>query len=982
MGTMKVKLNGEEVQLPANMFMMDYLRRQGMHVPGTCRVKELEPYGACRMCLIDVNGRLMTACTYIPRGGDEVVTTGDRLAGIRKTALELMLSDHYGDCIGPCRNGCPANSDVQGYLALIAMGRYHDAVRLMKEKYVLPASLGRVCPAFCEKECRRNLVDEPLAVRQLKRYAADYDLANGPWMPDIPRTTGKKVAVVGGGPTGLACAYYLRIKGHDVTIYEAMPELGGMLRYGIPSYRLPKDVLARDIDTIVKTGVRVLANRVLGKDFSLKELQKDYDVVFLALGAWKSMEMGIDGEDTPGVMQGIDFLREVNQGERDSIGRKVLVVGGGNTAMDVARTALRLGADVTLAYRRSRNEMPANETEVDEAEEEGVRFHLLVNPVKVHGRDGLEGVELVRMELGEPDASGRRRPVAIEGSNFTIEADNLLLAIGQSGDDELLESLGIENRRGRVAYDDVTFETNIPGIFSGGDLILGPATVIEGIATGRRAAAMMDMYLKGNLGGIRDVLEKPWEHADEFSLDAELMEILLDVAQYNHWKDVTEADYEDVERVPRTRVELRSPKERSRDFKGFEPNFSHGEVEKEAERCMSCGCMDGFECLLREYSTVYAARQDRFTGELNRSVIDDSHPFVRLDNNKCILCGRCVSLTHEMTGEGLVDYVYRGFQAKIVPARGLTLGDMDGDFVGSFIDACPTGAFSEVPRLAKPGPWDTESLSTVCRECGMGCEMKVEVYQGMLVRICSDEDSWNMGLVCDRVRFDRSWAERLESPMKKSGGGYAAITMDEARAVLKKHMDDLAIVLTPEVTNQEAEHLRALSEKLDLKMGAMYDRGISTAKFADIPTSRRIKVGVQVEDYPLLKVFLNMAVKSGSEIVDDDYDLAIIQAPAEPENVPTIIMHHGINEVGLMKLGIKTVPKAKNYLVFGDLTEKLGGFTMVVGKSEYADVLLPAPSWLEREGTIVNSECRELKVRRVVEGPDFMDVIEDLFGIE
>ncbi|WP_456453793.1 FAD-dependent oxidoreductase, partial [Thermococcus sp.] len=219
----KIIVNGKEIDAPEGKPLIDFLREIGEHVPGFCYTSELDPYGSCRLCLVSTRRGVTTSCTLRPMEGLELETLSDEVVSMRKTALELILSDHYGDCIGPCQDGCPAHSDVQGYLALIAMGKYHEAVKLMKEKYILPAVLGRVCPAFCEERCRRNLVEEPLAIRQLKRYAADYDLEHGPWMPEIPPSTGKRIAVVGGGPAGLACAYYLRTMGHEVTIIEAMP---------------------------------------------------------------------------------------------------------------------------------------------------------------------------------------------------------------------------------------------------------------------------------------------------------------------------------------------------------------------------------------------------------------------------------------------------------------------------------------------------------------------------------------------------------------------------------------------------------------------------------------------------------------------------------------------------------------------------------------------------------------------------------------
>ena len=281
---MKIIIDDKEVDYPENTKLLEYLKKTDKHIPGLCKVNELDPYGSCRLCLIDSDDRLLASCNYIPRENDKITTLSENIIDMRKTNLELILSDHVGDCIAPCQKACPANADVQGYVALIAMGKYTESVKLMKEKYVLPAVLGRVCPAFCEEKCRRQLVEEPLALRQAKRFAADYDLENGPWMPDIPSPTGKKIAIIGGGPAGLSCAYYLRIKGHDITIYEAMPELGGMLRYGIPTYRLPRKVLDADIATIIDLGIVVKNNMALGKDITMEYLRGNYDAVFMAIG--------------------------------------------------------------------------------------------------------------------------------------------------------------------------------------------------------------------------------------------------------------------------------------------------------------------------------------------------------------------------------------------------------------------------------------------------------------------------------------------------------------------------------------------------------------------------------------------------------------------------------------------------------------------------------------------------------------------------
>lgn len=946
----KIKVNGKEVEAPEGRPLIELLREMG-HVPGFCYNEELDPYGSCRLCLVSTKRGVTTSCTLKPVEGLEVETLTDEVVSMRKTALELILSDHYGDCIGPCQDACPAHSDVQGYLALIAMGKYHEAVKLMKEKYILPAVLGRVCPAFCEDACRRNLVEEPLAIRQLKRYAADYDLEHGPWMPEIPPSTGKRIAVVGGGPAGLACAYYLRLKGHEVTIIEAMPELGGMMRYGIPPYRLPRDVLDKDIATVINTGIEVKTNTALGRDVSLEELREKYDAVFLGVGAWRSRKMGIPGEELEGVMHGIEFLRKVNMGEKVELGERVIVVGGGNTAMDVARTALRLGAKVTVVYRRSKAEMPANQREVEEAMEEGVEFMFLTNPVRILGEEKVEEVKLIKMRLGEPDASGRRRPIPVEGSEFKVKADNVILAIGQYCDEEFLKSLGIEARRGKALVDEVTLQTSVPGVFAGGDLVLGPSTVIESIATGRRAAIMIDLYLKGKLEKARGVLTEPEKHIEEVLSDDDLYGVLFDLRPYNHWKKVTEKDYAHVERKPRAKVKLLDPEKRKRTFEEVEPALTEEQVLEEAKRCMSCGCMEVFQCKLREYATLYNARQDAFKGEQNKFEIDESHPWVTLDNNKCVLCGQCVRFTHEIAGEGVLDYLYRGFKTRVSPPPGDGLGEVEGTFIGEMIDLCPVGAITEKLPFVKPGPWKTKTVKTVCNGCSFACEMGIEVYDGILVRASRVENSWN-GHLCDYCRFARPWAEDLAGPLLNG----EPVSWEEAKQFIEK--GDYALILTPELTNEEIARLKAFAEGKGIPIGSTVSGGISTATLEDIRKAKRVLLKADLKKFPLLKILLR-----GKEIVEEGYEVAILEG-GEPLDVPTLILHEGVNAVGLLKAGVTGIPESKAYVVVGRTGLELDGDVLVV----------PTGPWAERSGTVTNAFGMELKVKKAREGRSPLEV--------
>ncbi|MHA1585422.1 MAG: FAD-dependent oxidoreductase [Promethearchaeota archaeon] len=970
---MKITLNSKEINIKNNQFLMESLKEKNIPIPGMCKIKEDEPFGSCRLCLVDVNGKIMPSCAYTPQENDKIASNSPTIYDMRKTALELMLSNHTGDCIGHCQEGCPADGDVQGYVALIANKKYHEAVQLMKEKYILAASLGRICPAFCEDNCRRQKVDDSLAIRQIKRFAADFDLNNNPWMPEIPEETGKKVAIIGGGPAGLSCAYYLRIKGHSPTIFEAMPKLGGMLRYGIPEYRLPKDILDKDIATVTNTGINIKTNTKLGKDFSLKDLQNEFDSIFIATGAWKSRSLNIEGKDLPGIMDGIDFLQKINSNQKVHLGKKVIVVGGGNSAIDVVRTARRLGSDVTLCYRRSRSEMPANVQEIKEAEEEGINLNLLTNPTKIFGTDHVEKVELIKMELGELDKSGRRRPIPIKNSNYTIDCDNIIFAIGQMGEEEVLNISNIQNRRGRVNFNEMTFETNLPGVFTGGDLALGPSTVIESITTGRDAASFMHLYLQGKLELAKSIIQNPIEHFEEIEQDVEIKKLFFKIHQYNHWKEVTEEDLKDYEKIERVKAKLAPPEQRILSFNEVEPTLSEEEISKETQRCLSCGCSDSFDCKLREYSTIYQAKQDIFEGEVKHFEIDKSSPLITFDRNKCILCGKCGVFTQDQTGEGILYFQERGFDTHMAPEPNINLGDFNTDYLMNFLDICPVGAFTEKLNFVKPGPWDTTSIPSVCNECGMGCGMNIETYANLPIKVSAKKDSWNGIFLCNRPRVNRKWESKQEPNINNS------LSLDSIKKTITEHLDDLAIILTPEITNEEITEVMSFAKLKGVKIGGIYRDGISTAKISDIASSKRIKIDANIENYPYLKILLFEAQKQGTTICDENYDLLITENYLTPTDIPTLILHKGVNEIGLIKAKVPKVPVAKNYLILGNCEMKLNGFMMVMGKCQHSDLTIPSLSWMEHSGTIINFANEVVEMKKVGKGLDLLDHLKQIF---
>jgi heterodisulfide reductase subunit A len=478
--------------------------------------------------------------------------------------------------LAPCKAACPADVGAPGYVILTSKGKFLEALQVVKEKLPFPSICGRVCHRPCEKACTRSKVDKPVGIAYIKRFIGDLELKVPARQVPPVETREEKVAIVGAGPAGLTAAHDLALMGYHVAVFEAAPALGGMMRFGIPAFRLSREILDREIYDIVELGVRVWRNVTIGRDLTLDDLfARGYEAIFLAVGAQKGRSLNIPGEDLEGVSQSVDFLRDLNLGKETRLGRKVVVIGGGNAALDTARSALRLGAyEVTILYRRSRVEMPAEpKWEIDETEHEGVKLMYLVTPTRFLGRDGrLTAMECVRMELGAPDESGRRRPIPIPGSEFTLDVDTVFLAVGQMVDLSVMgEGTDLEMTLwGTVKADPITLETNVEGVFSGGDAIVGGGTVIEAIGDGKEVAISIDRYIRG-----RDLRAGRGEE-----------------------EDIVELPLESIE--PKESVPMRflPIEDRVSNFREVELGYTEEMAIEEAKRCISCGvCTECRECV-------------------------------------------------------------------------------------------------------------------------------------------------------------------------------------------------------------------------------------------------------------------------------------------------------------------------------------------------------------------------------------------------
>ncbi|MEE8416310.1 MAG: FAD-dependent oxidoreductase [Desulfobacterales bacterium] len=501
---------------------------------------------------------------------------------VRTLSQRLLHFNQEDDPLAPCSQTCPAEINIPKYISQIKSGDYRAAVETIRERNPLLFTCGRVCPHPCEEYCRRGIEDEAVSINQLKRFAADFEVKSGNRFP-IPcaPSTDKKIAVIGGGPAGLTCAYFLRRLGHGVVIFDKMRNLGGMLRYGIPEYRLPKEILEWEIDSILELGIEYHTGVKLGIDFDLESLvSQGYDAIFLGVGAWSDYQLKVKGEDLKGCFTGIDFLTrfaKIQQGDSTDesipIGQKCVVIGGGNTAIDCVRTLVRLGAqEGTIVYRRTRNEMPANRVEIEAAEEEGVKFHFLASPVQALGnKEGrVTHLEYLKMKLGEPDASGRRRPVPIEGSETLIETDMMITAIGQGPDisfadkGKAISDLGV-TRWNTIDADPEILQSNIPHIFTAGDAFTGASLVVEAIGGGRRAARAIHLYLSGK----------------------ELKPIPKSLLK----KHIPESIFDQVSGIiksPRTKMPELPVENRIQSFLETDLVISKKEAEFESNRCLDC----------------------------------------------------------------------------------------------------------------------------------------------------------------------------------------------------------------------------------------------------------------------------------------------------------------------------------------------------------------------------------------------------------
>lgn len=687
MKRVNVRLDGNLIQVEPGTTILAAAEKMGIFIPTLCHSTLLTPRAACYVCVVEVEGQadLVPACSTEIADNMVVLTSTERVKGARRTCIELLLSDHLGDCLGPCMRACPAGIDIAGFINYIAQGEERHALDLIRYSVPFPGSLGRICDRPCEDACRRQLVEEPIAVCHLKRYVSDVNsAAEEEKMPGRLPSTGKRVAIVGAGPAGLTAAYFLQILGHSCTIFDSNDHPGGRFRYGIPQYRLPLSVVEREIACIEKLGADMCCNTCLGKDITLAGLRNDYDVVFLGLGAQVPLQLNIEGESAGAVIPALTLLAEQGSDTAKGVGSKVIVIGGGGVAVDAARTAVRKGAkEVHIYCLEKKEQMPATHDEIKVALDEGISIHNEWGVKRIISKEGMvKGLELKRC-IAVFDEQGTFSPRYDNSKIVSDTCDTLIIAAGQRPDlscidctthvDTFSELIQHESLFDVLRVNENTMETPLKGVFAGGDCVTGPGTAVNAVAAGRKAAISIDQFLMG-----KSVLGK-----------AEC---------YNHSMGILEnipgKVVEKFEKTVRMVMPELKPGERTAGFEEVETGFTAEAARAEARRCMECGCRSAQECKLRSYASLFEADASRYDGTCREYDRDETHSDIVYDAHKCIQCRTCVRTAEELLGLALMHVVGRGFATRIRPADATMLSLVNKKGLSLLVENCPVGALT------------------------------------------------------------------------------------------------------------------------------------------------------------------------------------------------------------------------------------------------------------------------------------------------
>jgi len=770
---MKITINGLEITAHEGVTILNAAEQAGIYIPTLCHVRGENSEKPCGLCVVELEGSdsPVRSCDTEIQAGMKIITESEILKEVRSDRLAILAQTHFGDCKAPCNLTCPGQINVQGYIAHVAKGQYEEGLRLVMERNPFPFSVGRVCPRFCETKCRRVLLEEPIAINHLKRFLADWCMANNLDLriPNEP-ATGKKIAVIGGGPSGLTGAYFLTRKGHGVTVFEAAPELGGMLRYGFPEFKIPKAVLNYEINTLLKQGIRAETGTKWGEDYTLQDLKdRGFDAVLIAIGNPVDKDLDLPGGTLPGVMGASEFLRQITTGETADYGHKAVVVGGNNIAVEVARALVRSGvAEVSIIDPRPKDDMPAHERNIKDAENETVRFMELATPVGISQEGTGLDVEIIRMELGEPDKRGKRNPVEIPGSNIHLQIDTVIYSMGKMAVKDSLAGGALEESikltpAGNIDANPRTFLTNLDGVFAAGDATSGPRSVIQAVVGGRRAAENI--------------------HAQVMGIEKEAGESRFNFSRGKTLDNVDLQTFKGISSKPREKMPQRQPQTAIMDFEEVKLGFDEEIARREAARCLACGCTAFDRCDLKRLSIENDINLNKTgMGEKPLYMKDTSHPAITVDLNKCIFCQRCLNSCEydalELSAAGFdeksrAESISLRFNEKCVTC-------------GKCVDNCSTGALNKKEQIVPIVNEIIEKVRTTCPYCGTGCQLDLKVKGNTLMEVTADPKMLpNYGDLCVKGRFGHAFLghpDRLTTPLlrKHKGAPLEPVSWNEA----------------------------------------------------------------------------------------------------------------------------------------------------------------------------------------------------------
>jgi formate dehydrogenase major subunit len=770
---MKITINGKEIPAQESITILEAAEQAGIYIPTLCHVRGKNADQPCGLCIVEVEGSEppVRSCDTRIQEGMSISTDSEVLKELRQERLAILAETHFGDCKAPCNLTCPGQINVQGYIAHVAKGQYEEGLRLVMERNPFPFSVGRVCPRFCETKCRRVLLEEPIAINHIKRFLADWCMTHNIDLR-IPKesATGKKVVVIGGGPSGLTGAYFLARKGHDVTVFEAAPELGGMLRYGFPEFKIPRAVLDYEINTLLKLGITVKAGQKWGVDYTLKDLKDaGYDAILIAIGNPVDKPLEIPGGTLPGVMGSSEFLKKITTGEAVDFGKRVVVLGCNNIAVEAARALVRSGVEEAIIIDpRPKDETPAHQRNIEDAEREGVTFMDLASPVRISESETGLDIELTRMELGEPDKRGKRNPVEIPGSNMHLQVGAVIYSMGKMATQDgfaggaLEESLEL-TPAGNINANPRTFLTNLDGIYAAGDATSGPRSVIQAVVGGRRAAENI--------------------HAQIMDVEREAGESRFNFSRGKTFDSVDPQTFAGIHSQPREKMMQREPASSIRDFDEVKLGFNEEMARKEAARCLSCGCTAFDRCDLKALSIGHDINLNK-TGMGKTPLYDKdaSHPAIVVDLNKCIFCQRCFN----SCPYDALELSASGFDEK-GRAQSITLRFNEKCVsCGKCVDNCSTGALNKKEQIVPIVNEAIKKVRTTCPYCGTGCQLELKVKGNTLMEVTANSYLLpNFGDLCVKGRFGHSFLnhpDRLTRPLvrRHKGGPLEPASWEEA----------------------------------------------------------------------------------------------------------------------------------------------------------------------------------------------------------